>query len=65
MMLVVHNVVHHVKSATWKMKMMSDCVRCSIPMWTEGVIADNIPLCHACYLWIYENKKEKEYVNVL
>lgn len=44
---------------------MSDCIRCSVPMWTEGFIEDKIPLCHPCYLYIYENNKEKEYANVL
>lgn len=26
-----------------------DCLECKTPMWAEGYIADDIPLCHACY----------------
>lgn len=26
-----------------------NCQTCGNPMWAEGVIHDDIPLCHACY----------------
>lgn len=26
-----------------------ECVECGNPMWLEGYIGDDIPLCHACY----------------
>lgn len=26
-----------------------DCLECSTPMWAEGHIQDDIPLCHDCY----------------
>jgi hypothetical protein len=29
--------------------MEENCKGCSVPMWTEGKIDDDIPLCHACY----------------
>jgi len=25
------------------------CLECSKPMWSEGIIGDDILLCHACY----------------
>ena len=28
---------------------MDKCKGCSTPMWLEGKIDDDIPLCHACY----------------
>jgi hypothetical protein len=29
--------------------MEENCKGCAVPMWTEGKIDDDIPLCHACY----------------
>ena len=28
---------------------MDKCKGCEMPMWLEGPIDDDIPLCHACY----------------
>jgi hypothetical protein len=29
--------------------MEENCKGCAVPMWTEGKIDDDIPLCHTCY----------------
>ena len=31
------------------------CKGCATPMWLEGYIEDNIPLCHACYVQYAES----------
>jgi hypothetical protein len=32
-----------------------NCEGCGHPMWLEGKIDDDIPLCHACYLHYAES----------
>ena len=43
------------------MRVTHNCNGCETPMWLEGQIDDDIPLCHACYLQYAESGALEEY----
>jgi hypothetical protein len=44
-----------------RMRVTHNCNGCETPMWLEGQIDDDIPLCHACYLQYAESGALEEY----